>query len=176
MTRRYEQSTYVEAYKPRRMPQDALQAATRGATAIQAYTDVSGALTPIQGDTREVTSATDRAHGYVLRMGAIGVVGLIVAGAGTLAFVLVAVRLGASPPALVRLFVFLLVLGGLLIWAAVTMNATDYEHSRPGVELYRLDVAERMHERALAAELEIRRAALAASLQMMERGNYDIDG
>ena len=143
---------------------------------MQAYTDVSGALTPIQGDTREVTSATDRAHGYLLRMGAIAVVGMIVAGAGTLAFVLVMLRIGAQPTALERFLVFLLILGGLLIWAALRMNATDYEHSRPGVELYRLDVAERMHERSLAAELEIRRAALAASLQMIERGSYDIDG
>ncbi len=170
---RYDQSTYIEAYKPRRMPVEAIQAATRGGAAIQAYTDVSGALQPIQGDTREVTSATDRAHGYLLRMGAIGAVGVIVAGAAVLGFVLVAVRFGAQPTMLERFLVFLLALGALLLWAGLRMNAVDFAHSRGGVERLRLEVAERMHERTIAAELELRRAALAASLHMLERGDYE---
>ena len=170
---RYEQTTFVEPYRPRRMPPEAFLGAVRGEIAPAGRIDVSGALQPIAGDTKDVTSAEDRARGYLLRMAAIGVIGVIVAGAAVLAFVLVAARLGAQPTMLERFLVFLLALGALLLWAALRLNATDYEHSRPGVELYRLDVADRMHERTIAAELKLRRAALAASLHMLERGDYD---
>ena len=110
-----------------------------------------------------------------MRMAAIGVVGLVVAGAAVLAFVLVAVRFGAQPTMLERFLVFLLALGALLLWAALRLNATDYEHSRGGIERLRLEVADDMHARTIAAELTLRRAALAASLHMLERGQDDRD-
>jgi len=171
---RYQTTSFV-APAVRRLPPEAILGPMRGDIMPAGLVDVSGALQPIQGDTREQTSATDRAHGYLLRMAAIGVVGVIVAGAAVLGFVLVAVRFGYAPTALERFLTFLLALGALMLWAALRLNAVDYEHSRPGVELHRLDVAERMHERTLAAELTLRRAALAASLHMLERGDHDRD-
>lgn len=171
---RYQTTSFV-APAVRRMPPEAITGPLRGDLALQAGLDVSGALQPIQGDTKEVTSAEDRARGYLLRMVAIGVVGLVVAGAAVLAFVLVAVRFGAQPTMLERFLVFLLALGALLLWAALRLNATDYEHSRGGIERLRLEVADDMHARTIAAELTLRRAALAASLHMLERGQDDRD-
>jgi hypothetical protein len=130
--------------------------------------DVSGVMESANDSTRDSTSAVDRAWGYNIRLIPALLVSLLLATLGTVAFVL-AMRWTSTPTdALTNTFVFLLCIGVTFLLFAVTVNRSDYAHSRAGVERHRISTAAELRKSEIAAMLELRREALGHTLALLE--------
>lgn len=143
-----------------------------------AGTDLSQAISTVSGTSHDASTAKDRAVGYVIRFGAMAAVILVLAFTVALVFVWTASHVGAQPGWFDRVIVFFAALAGGLLFTGWKMNVLDYLYSGMGVERKRLDTLQEMHRTQLEHDLETRRMALAATLQLMDRrGDYgdDID-
>lgn len=130
--------------------------------------DVSGVMEGANDATRDSVSAVDRALGYNIRLIPALLVSLLLATLGTVAFVL-AMRWTATPTdALTNMFVFLLCIGVTFLLFAVTVNRSDYAHSRAGVERHRISTAAELRKEEIAAMLELRREALGHTLALLD--------
>jgi hypothetical protein len=123
---------------------------------------VDGALAALEG-ARENTSAMDRAEALQVRLRpfllAWAGVGLVVGGtvwllAGTL-------PIGALLAALT--------FAGLTAYTYYRLNRTDYEYSREGTERYKVSTAADLARQQMEQEHELRRMALAAYLEALQR-------
>ncbi len=130
--------------------------------------DVSSVMEPVNDSTRDSVSATDRAVGYVIRLGPAFVLALLLAVMGMVAFILIMRHLDTPTDGLTNFFVFLLCIGVTFGLLAVTMNRQDYQHSRAGVERHRISTAAEMRKEEIAAMLELRREALGHTLALLE--------
>ena len=124
--------------------------------------EVGAVWTPVNG-ARENTSAMDRAQALRVRLmpflWAWGGVGVVVGGAVWL--------IGGAWPAGAML--------GALLFAALTavtyykLNGQDYAHSREGTERHRVSTAADLARQQMQHEHELRRMALQAYLESLER-------
>jgi len=112
----------------------------------------------------EQTSATDRAHGVVLRsMPMFGLVALLsVAGA------MVAYGVAGTVPSVLTFLVVMAVVGGGLYWFE---SRTEYAHSRNGVERLRIIESADIEHARMEHEFGLRRMALEAYIKIMERNH-----
>ena len=130
--------------------------------------DVTPALNPVHDASRDSTSATDRAWAYNIRLAPALLVCVLLAGMGTLAFVLIMRYLAQPTDALMNLFAFLLFLAAGFFMFAVSLSRTDYAHSRAGVERHRISTAADLRREEIAAMLELRREALRHTLALLD--------
>lgn len=130
--------------------------------------DVTPALNSVHDASRDSTSATDRAWGYNIRLIPAMIVCLLLAGMGTLAFVLAMRYLDQPTDALTNTFAFLLFLAAGFFMFAVSLSRTDYAHSRAGVERHRITTAADLRREEISAMLETRREALRLTLQLLD--------
>lgn len=117
---------------------------------------------------RETTTATDRAWGYNIRLLPALLVCLLLAGMGTLAFILIMRYLETPTDAVTNLFAFLLFVGVGFLMFAVSLNRTDYRHSGSGIELERLSLAHDLESRKLQKDHELRQTVIGAYLKRLE--------
>lgn len=133
--------------------------------------DVSGVMEGANDATRDSVSAIDRAWGYNIRLIPALLVSLLLATLGTVAFIL-AMRWTATPTdALTNMFVFLLCIGVTFLLFAVTVNRSDYAHSRAGVERHRISTAAELRKSEITAMLVLRREALGHTLALLDAQN-----
>ncbi len=130
--------------------------------------DVSPALNPVHDGSRDSTSATDRAWAYNIRLLPAMLVCVLLAGMGTLAFVLVMRWIETPTDGLTNTFAFLLFVGVAFLMFAVSLNRTDYQHSRAGVERHRISTAAELRKVEVSAMLEMRREALRLTLELLD--------
>lgn len=116
----------------------------------------------------ERTTARDRAIGYNIRLIPAAVVCILLAGMGTLAFVLILRWMQTTTDALTNLFVFLLLVGVAFLMFAVSLNRVDYQHSGAGVERLRIEEAAAIERHRQADEADLRRAVIDAYLKRLE--------
>lgn len=119
--------------------------------------------------TRDAISSADRAR--ALRIRAHPIWWLVFSGscAATFAYTIAADAAGFSAAFnLDKFLVFaaVLTISGMLTY--LRLNRLDFDHSRAGVERYRLKTYADIRKAELEAELEIRRAALDASVKLLE--------
>ena len=119
-----------------------------------------------QDGIREQTSAVDRAKAVVLRSAPLlAMVGLL-ATAGAL----IAWGVAGQTPGTLTFLVIMAVGGGLLYrWE----SHTEYQHSRAGVERLRITEGANIELTRLEHESELRRMALQAYIELMERRQTD---
>ena len=130
--------------------------------------DVSGVMEAANDSTRDSISATDRAIGYVIRLGPAFLLSLLLSVMGMVAFILIMRHLDTPTDALTNLFVFLACIGVTFGLLAVTMNRQDYQHSRAGVERHRITTAAKLRTAEIAALLTLRREALGLTMQLID--------
>ena len=130
--------------------------------------DVSGVMEAANDPTRDSTSATDRAIGYVIRLGPAFLLALLLSVMGMVAFILIMRHLDTPTDALTNFFVFLVCIGVTFGVLAVTMNRQDYQHSRAGVERHRITTAAKLRTAEIAALLTLRREALSLTMQLID--------
>lgn len=124
--------------------------------------DLAQALTAVDG-AQERTSAMDRARALRVRLLPFVLLWALLA---VIVFVVVLFVAQNAPGA---------ALGGLLAFTALTaftyyrLNRTDYDYSREGTERHKVDTAAYLMERNMDHEQELRRMALEAYLQTLER-------
>lgn len=116
----------------------------------------------------ERTTARDRAIGYNIRLIPAAVVCILLAGMGTLAFVLIMRYLRTPTDALTNLFAFLVFVGVGFLMFAISLNRTDYQHSGGGIERHRLNLAHDLETQKLAQEHELRQTVIGAYLKRIE--------
>ena len=133
--------------------------------------NVSPVFEPVRDGTRDSVSAQDRAIGYVIRLTPFLALAIGLALLGFVAFMLVTSWFGVTTSAIERLFVFLLCLMGCFGVFAVTMNKTDYQHSRAGVERHRISTAADLRKHEIDALLALRREALRHTIDLIERND-----
>ena len=131
--------------------------------------DVSGVMEGANDSTRDSISATDRAIGYVIRLGPAFLLSLLLSVMGMVAFILIMRHLDTPTDALTNLFVFLACIGVTFGLLAVTMNRHDYQHSRAGVERYRIKKAAELRRAEMKAFLQLRRDSMQATLQLLKQ-------
>ena len=124
--------------------------------------DVGPVWTPTDG-ARENTSAMDRAR--ALRVRLLPFVGLW----GLLAVIVGAVVLYVAQNAPGAALAGLLVFTALTAGTYIKLNTTDYVFSREGTERHRLDTAAGLARQQMQHEHELRRLALEAYLESLER-------
>ncbi len=130
--------------------------------------DVSGVMEAANDGSRDSTSATDRAIGYVIRLGPAFLLALLLAVMGMVAFILIMRHLDTQTDSLTNFFVFLVCIGVTFGLLAVTMNRQDYQHSRAGVERHRISTAAQLRTAEITAMLTLRREALGHTIAMLE--------
>ena len=130
--------------------------------------DVSGVMEAANDPTRDSTSATDRAIGYVIRLGPAFLLALLLSVMGMVAFILIMRHLDTPTDALTNFFVFLVCIGVTFGVLAVTMNRQDYQHSRAGVERHRISTAAKLRTAEISALLTLRREALGLTMQLID--------
>ena len=130
--------------------------------------DVSGVMEGANDQSRDSISATDRAVGYVIRLGPAFLLALLLAVLGMVAFILIMRHLATPTDGLTNFFVFLLCIGVTFGLLAVTMNRQDYQHSRAGVERHRISTAAELRKSEISAMLQLRREALSHTLQLLD--------
>lgn len=130
--------------------------------------NVSPVFEPVRDGARDSVSAQDRAWGYVIRLTPFALISLGLGVLGFVAFLLITSWFGLHTTALERFFAFLLCLMVCFGVFAATMNRTDYQHSRAGVERHRISTAADLRKHEIDALLELRREALRASLRLIE--------
>lgn len=114
----------------------------------------------------EQTSATDRAHGVVLRsLPMFGLVALL-----SLAGALIAYGVAGQVPAALTFLVVMATVGGGIYWFE---SRTEYAHSRNGVERLRIIESADLEHARLDHEFGLRRMALEAYIKIMERSHND---
>ena len=143
-----------------RQPQT-IDAVPQWVTQVQPF-DVAGAWQPMAA-AKEATSAVDRAKGLRIRLVPFlvlyGLAGVVVGGAVWL--------VAANVP--------LAALGAVLTFAAlgvgtyVKLNGQDYAHSREGTERHRVSTAADLARQQMQHDHELRRMALQAYLESLER-------
>ena len=131
--------------------------------------DVSGAMESANDSTRDSISATDRAIGYVIRLGPAFLLALLLAVMGMVAFILIMRHLDTPTDSLTNLFVFLACIGVTFGLLAVTMNRQDYAHSRAGVERHRISTAAELRRAEMKAFLQLRRDSMQATLRLLDQ-------
>lgn len=118
---------------------------------------------PVEG-MMEHTSANDRAKGVVRRSLPMLALVALLALAGALVAWGVA---GAVPSVLTFLFLMATVGGGLYFWE----SRTEYQHSRGGIERLRIVESANLEMARIDGEIELRRMALDAYIEMMRKRN-----
>lgn len=120
---------------------------------------------PVDG-IHERTSGIDRAKAVVVRSAPLlALVGLLAA-----AGALIAWGVAGQTPATLTFLVIMAIGGGLLYrWE----SHTEYQHSRAGVERLRITEGANIELAKLEHEAELRKMALQAYIDMMEKRNHD---
>lgn len=124
--------------------------------------DVSAAWQPQQA-TKETTSAVDRAKGLRIRLTPFA---LLWAGVGVVLGATVWLVAGTLPGAAL---LAVLAFAGLTGATYYKLNGQDYDHSGAGVERLRISEAAQLQREQMEHEQELRRMALEAYLQTLER-------
>lgn len=124
--------------------------------------DVRQAWQPMQG-AKETTSAQDRARGLQLRLWPFL---LLYAGAGVV--VGGGVWLVAANVPIAALLATL-TFAALGVGTYIKLNGQDYAHSGAGVERHRISTAADLQREQMRHEQELRRMALSAYIEQMER-------
>ena len=123
---------------------------------------VDAVWTPVEG-AQDRTSAMDRARALQVRLlPFLAVWGLIAVVVGVVVALLAK---GWPAGALLGVLVF----AGLTAVTYYRLNRTDYDYSREGTERHRLNTAADLARRRMNHEHELRRMALDAYLQSLER-------
>ena len=155
---------YLPAAQPQRRQTPSLHEVLPPATAEPAAL-LYAWQQPVEG-MMEHTSANDRAKGVVRRsLPMLGLVALL-ALAGALVAWGVA---GTVPSVLTFLVVMATVGGGLYLWE----SRTEYQHSRGGIERLRIVESANLEMARIDGEIELRRMALEAYIDMMEKRNNE---
>jgi hypothetical protein len=123
---------------------------------------VDAVWTPVEG-AQDRTSAMDRARALQVRLVPfVAVWGLIAVAVGVVVALLAK---GWPAGALLGVLLF----AGLTAVTYYRLNRTDYDYSREGTERHRLNTAADLARRRMNHEHELRRMALDAYLQSLER-------
>lgn len=148
----------------------------RAAQPIQLHTpadiepvNVTPVFEPVRDAARDSVSAQDRAWGYVIRLLPFGLISVGLALLGFVAFILVTAWFGLHTSSLERFFAFLVCLVMCFGVFAATLNRTDYQHSRAGVERHRISAAADLRKHEIDALLALRREALRHTIELIER-------
>lgn len=141
-----------------------------------AVSDTSTAWVSPSSPTRDAVSATDRARAFVIRSTPVYVVVGLVSLAVLVAYTLVSLAIGVSAPYMLdRVLVFFVMLAAGLFAVHDRADQRDLDHSVSGIERLRIVTAGEVRQAEIAAELELRRAALDAGLRLLERRNRTPD-
>ena len=151
---------------------DALTASdTDSPSSMMAQSAIGMALAAQPNPSADSTSAEDRVRGFNRRllwpMSLVVVLALVASMAYAMA---VDTQL---PWMLDRILVFLLILGGMGFWVWTVANNQEYRHSQAGIQLKKIDVADRIHARQQQHELQQRRDQLTALLQLEDKDQVD---
>ena len=148
------------------------QTAIQLPAAVPMKTTPADVVTPGRDASRDSVSAEDRAK--AMRRRASPIWWLVVAGsfAATFAYTLAANAAGFSAAFnLDKFLVFAAVLTISGMGAYLRLNRLDFDHSRAGVERYRMKSYTEIRKEEIRAEVELRTAALDAQLRMLEMQN-----
>ena len=133
--------------------------------------DVSGVMEPANDSTRDSVSAIDSAWGYNIRLIPALLLSILLALMGMITFIL-AMRWTSTPTdGMTNFLAFLVCLAVPFLAFAVTVNRSDYAHSRAGVERHRISTAADLRKSEIAAMLTLRREALGHTLALLESQN-----
>ena len=139
--------------------------------------DMSQGWRGVPSPSQDSTGAEDRARGFNRRMVLPMALTVVLALVSVLAWVLVVtlVRGDANlmPFFIDRLFIFLIVVGGMGYTVWDRANDTDYDHTHAGVDRLRLETMRDVRIAELQAETQQRQAALAMSLKLLESRDND---
>lgn len=131
--------------------------------------DVSGVLEAANDGTRDSVSAIDRAWGYNIRLIPALLLSILLALMGMIAFIL-AMRWTSTPTdGMTNFLAFLVCLAVPFLTFAVTVNRSDYQHSRAGVERLRIVEAAKLRRDEMKAFLQLRRDSMQATLQLLKQ-------
>ena len=131
--------------------------------------DVSGVMETANDGSRDSISATDRAIGYVIRLGPALLLSILLALMGMIAFILTMRWTSTPTDGMTNLLAFLVCLAVPFLAFAVTVNRSDYAHSRAGVERLRIKEAAKLRRTEMKAFLQLRRDSMQATLQLLKQ-------
>ena len=130
--------------------------------------DVSGVMEAANDGSRDSTSAVDRAWGYNIRLIPALLLSILLALMGMIAFILTMRWTSTPTDGMTNFLAFLVCLAVPFLAFAVSVNRSDYAHSRAGVERHRITTAAKLRTAEIAALLTLRREALSLTMQLID--------